>query len=662
MIERLLIANRGEIARRIMETCRRLGIDTVAVFSDADCDADFVSDADYSVALGGNTAAESYLRVETILAAVEATGADAVHPGYGFLAENAGFAQAVADAGVLFVGPGPAAIAKMGSKLEAKRIMGEAGVPLLPSAELAMSSDDELTVACGDIGYPLLIKASAGGGGRGMRIVAQPEELFGAMESARREAGSAFGDDTLYAERYLSPSRHVEVQIFGDDTGRVIHLHERECSIQRRHQKIIEEAPSPTISQQTREALHAAAVAAGTAIGYTNAGTVEFLVGPQTESEDPEFFFLEVNTRLQVEHPVTEAVLGMDLVELQLSVATGGLVPAQADVGPVSGHAIEARLYAEDPTNGYLPSTGTVSGFHVPGHVRVDSAFATNGTVSQFYDPMIAKVVAHDATREGAARRLARSLRGATVDGIRSNRALLVRILSHPEYLDGEGDSAFLLRNDPEVLGRPLIEGHQLDVSVAAAAMALQAANREAATLTPAVSSGFRNVPGSTQEITLTFGDAEFTAQYRLSDSQLNWLSVNNTELSDPILFRATGSIVDISVGGIRQQFAVSSVAGGLVVTGPAGSAEFTVLPKFTEPGGNVEPGSLVAAMPGTIVAVKVTEGDAVAAGDPLVVMEAMKMELAVTAPIDGVVTSVPVQVGDTVTAGQTLAVIADPS
>ena len=374
MIERLLIANRGEIARRIMVTCRRLGIETVAVFSDADTDAAFVADADLAVAIGGEAPADSYLRIDTIIDAAHRSGADAIHPGYGFLSESAPFARAVADAGLTFVGPTPEAIEAMGSKLEAKQRMADAGVPLLPSAELTGLDDAAAAEVAEGVGYPLLIKASAGGGGRGMRIVDGPSALAEAVASAGREATSAFGDGTIYAERYVSPSRHVEVQIFGDDTGRVVHFGERECSIQRRHQKIIEEAPSASLDEVTRAELHAAAVRAGEAIGYTNAGTVEFLLAPPGESGRPELFFLEVNTRLQVEHPVTEAIFGVDLVELQLAVAAGGRVPEQASIGPPDGHAVEARLYAEDPTADFRPSTGIVRTFRVPDGVRLDTA------------------------------------------------------------------------------------------------------------------------------------------------------------------------------------------------------------------------------------------------------------------------------------------------
>ena len=488
VITRLLVANRGEIARRIMRTCREMGIGTVAVYSDADADSLFVTEADFAVHIGGAAPSESYLLADAVLAAAVATGADAVHPGYGFLSENADFARNIAAAGMVWVGPTAEAIEAMGSKIEAKRRMKAAGVPLLASAELAGHSGKSLSVAANDVGYPLLIKASAGGGGRGMRVVQDEADLEAAVEGAIREAKSAFGDGTVYAERFVSPSKHVEVQIFGDAHGDVVHFGERECSVQRRHQKVLEEAPSPSLSAEDRVSLHDAAVAAGVAIGYQNAGTVEFLLDPNGG-----FYFLEVNTRLQVEHPVTEAVQGIDLVRLQLEVAAGGAVPDQADIPAPSGHAIEARVYAEDPRTGYLPSIGTVTNFDVDGDVRVDAAFDDSGVVTPHYDAMIAKVIAHASTRDEARRVLATALRRTSLAGIDHNIALLVRCLEHDEFDEG-GDTELLERADPAVLGRPLLEGAALDAALVAAALAGQADRRDRSTVTPGVSSGFRNV------------------------------------------------------------------------------------------------------------------------------------------------------------------------
>ena len=671
MITRLLIANRGEIARRIMATCRTLGIETVAVHSDADANGAFVHDADMAVSLGGNTPAESYLRTDAILEAAALTGADAIHPGYGFLSENAAFAQSVIDAGLIFVGPTPDAIAAMGSKLEAKARMEAAGVPLLPSADLTGMSEADVAAAAADIGFPILIKASAGGGGRGMRVVNEPSELVEAVTGAQREAESAFGDGTVYAERYVSPSRHVEVQIFGDQHGNVVHFHERECSIQRRHQKIIEEAPSPSLDDETRAALHDAAVKAGQAIGYQNAGTVEFLLGGT--GAESEFFFLEVNTRLQVEHPVTEAILDTDLVALQLSVASGGSVPNQSDIGLPQGHAMEARLYAEDPTQDYQPSTGTVHSLRVPnsdpgGAIRLDTAIVDDGEVSQYYDPMIAKVISHGPTRRAAAGQLAAALAGSTIDGITTNRDLLVATLRHPEFLgstddgtDNAGDSDFLVRHDPAVLGGPSIDGAVVARHAAAAALAIQAANRAADRKTPSVSSGFRNVPTSPRTVLLQLDDQKFEVAYRLVRGRVTELAVNGEPLRDSVAFTLSPEVIDLSAGGLRQRFDVRDHGNLVSATTSTASVCFSRPPTFVEPGEQVEAGSTVATMPGTIVEVKAAVGDVVEPGDVLLVMEAMKMELSIAASAPGVVTAIPVNAGDTVEAGAVLAVVGEP-
>ena len=661
MIERLLVANRGEIARRVMRTCRALGIETVAVFSDADADAAFVADADVSVSIGGEAPADSYLRIDAIVDAAHRSGADAIHPGYGFLAESASFARAIAEAGLTFVGPSPEAIDAMGSKLEAKRRMAEAGVPLLPSAELTGLDEAAAAAAAAEVGYPILIKASAGGGGRGMRIVAEPGALADAVEGAAREATSAFGDGTIYAERYVSPSRHVEVQIFGDNTGRVVHFGERECSIQRRHQKIIEEAPSASLDEETRAELHAAAVRAGEAIGYTNAGTVEFLLAPAGEDGRPELFFLEVNTRLQVEHPVTEAIYGVDLVELQLDVAAGGLVPDQSTIGPPDGHAVEARLYAEDPTADFRPSTGAVRSFAVPHGVRLDTAIdpapTAAGVVTQFYDPMIAKVIAHGPNRVVATRRLAGALAGTVVDGIATNRELLVRTLRHPEYHE-QGDSGFLERNDPAELGRPLLEGDNLATASVAAALALQAVHRAEDQHTAGVASGFRNVATAGQRLQLTVGERVVDVQYRFERGRLVTCSVDGQALADPIVYAASATSVDLAIDGVRRRFEVGVGPVSVSVVGPAGAVVFGREPRFVEPTDVTEPGSTVATMPGTIVSVSVAVGDTVAPGDVLLVMEAMKMELTVAATSSGVVATVSVAAGEAVEAGAVLVVV----
>ena len=658
----VLVANRGEIARRIFRTCRAMGLGTVAVFSDPDADAAFVAEADRSVGLGGAAPADSYLRIDAVLDAAATTGAEAVHPGYGFLSENAGFARAVTEAGLTWIGPSADVIAAMGSKIEAKRLMAGAGVPLLPGAEIDGLSPTRLDEVGEEVGFPLLVKASAGGGGRGMRVVTAADRLDEGVAAARREAEAAFGDGSLFIERYVSPSRHVEVQIVGDDHGRVLHLHERDCSVQRRHQKVIEEAPAPTLDETVRADLHAAAVRAGEAIGYTNAGTVEFLLAPTGE-----FFFLEVNTRLQVEHPVTESVLGLDLVRLQLDVAAGHSLPVQEEIPRPSGHAVEARVYAEDPTQEFRPSTGRVHAFSAPDTVRVDTAFdADGGEVSQHYDPMIAKVVAHAGTRTGAVRALATALRHTSVAGVTTNVGLLTRTLEHAEFAIGEGDTEFIDRHDAAVLGRPLVEGPERDRALLALTLGTQAARLDRATTQRGVSSGFRNVPTSPQWATYAIeGDPPDAAPtevgYRFSRGSLVEVSVDGVRLDDVRLWSATSDRVDLSVHGVRTSHRLGWSGGDVRwVDGPAGSLTVRRLPRFTEPEDAVEPGSLVASIPGTVRAVPASVGDRVAMGDTIVVMEAMKMELALTAPSAGTVTEIGVAVDDTVETGTLLAVIGD--
>ena len=461
-IDVLLVANRGEIARRVFRTAKAMGISTVAVFSDADEHAPHVREADLAVRLPGNTPAETYLDVERILDAARRTGADAIHPGYGFLSENAAFARACAAAGITFVGPTPEAIEAMGSKIAAKELMARAGVPCLPGGVVR----DGYSVPPG--GFPVLVKASFGGGGRGMRVVRDESELQEALAAAEREAAAAFGDGTVFVERYVEDPRHIEVQIFGDTHGNVVHLYERECSIQRRYQKVIEEAPSPAVDDEQREKLGAAAVAAGKALGYVGAGTVEFVV-----DQAGDFFFLEVNTRLQVEHPVTEQITGLDLVELQLRVARGEALPP---VPPITGHAVEARLYAEDVGAGFIPVSGRIDRFEVPAGegIRVDAGYESGSTVSTFYDAMLAKVIATGDTRDQAVQRLADALDRAQVHGVTTNRSMLVRVLRHPEFLAGATDTGFLSRHSmtEEVVEPDVARRHAVAATLATGSVA----------------------------------------------------------------------------------------------------------------------------------------------------------------------------------------------
>ncbi|HKH88604.1 MAG TPA: biotin carboxylase N-terminal domain-containing protein, partial [Acidimicrobiales bacterium] len=482
-INRLLVANRGEIARRVFRSAHGRGISTVAVYSDADEDLPFVQEADIAVRLPGTASTDTYLNIEAVLAAAAVSGADAVHPGYGFLAENAAFARACESAGLVFVGPPAAAIDAMGSKLAAKQLMASHGVPVLPGG--AVSDAGDVLAIAADVGWPLLLKAAFGGGGRGMRALTGPEGVAEAVESTHREALSAFGDGTLFAERLVTSPRHVEVQVLADSHGTVVHLFERECSIQRRYQKVIEEAPSPAVDTTLRAALGEAAVAAARALGYFGAGTVEFVL-----DEGGGYFFLEVNTRLQVEHPVTEAITGLDFVDLQLLVAEGGSLPDGVLAAEIRGHAIEARLYAEDVGAGFLPVAGRLHRFEVdpaPG-LRVDAGVVSGSVIPPYYDAMFAKLIAWAPTREGAARQLARSLETARIHGIKTNRDLLVGVLRHGEFLAGRTDTGFFSRHEPAALAASP-DAAAVAAHAAAAALAGQAARRASARVQPGLPS-----------------------------------------------------------------------------------------------------------------------------------------------------------------------------
>ena len=625
-MKKLLVANRGEIARRVFRTARAMGIATVAVFSDADEDAPHVREADEAVRLPGSAPGDTYLDVDKVLGAARATGADAIHPGYGFLSENAAFARACAGAGITFVGPTPEAIEAMGSKIAAKELMASAGVPIL-----------------GSEGFPLLVKAAFGGGGRGMRIVRSQAELDEALASAEREAAAAFGDGTVFLERYVENPRHVEVQIFGDTHGNVIHLFERECSIQRRYQKIIEEAPSPAVTPELRDSLCNAAVAAGKALGYVGAGTVEFVL-----DQSGEFFFLEVNTRLQVEHPVTELVTGLDLVELQLRVARG----EPLTIAPVmEGHAIEARLYAEDVTAGFVPTSGRVERLAVPTGegVRVDSGYESGSTVSTFYDAMLAKVIAFGETRELAATRLADALATSQVHGLPTNRDLLVQVLRHPEFLAGKTDTGFLERHDPAELGASTFQRHH----AVAAALAAQAERRATSAVQPRIPSGWRNVPTAMQRRVFEHGDERVEVAYRFTR---DGIEVEGFE--DVRLWEASAGSVELTIDGVRHRTSVHRVGSTFYVDDAAGSATLRLVDPLPLPEVAVAAGSLLAPLPGSVVRVLVEPGEQVRARQVLLVLEAMKMEHSITSPADGVVTEVLVAVGQQVETGQALAVV----
>jgi propionyl-CoA carboxylase alpha chain len=644
-ITKVLVSNRGEIARRIFRTCRDMGISTVAVYSEPDTGEPHMLEADEAVLLPGAAAADTYLNVEAVLMAAKETGADAIHPGYGFLSENAGFARAVAEAGLMWIGPSPKAIEIMGSKIESKRLMERSGVPVLPGVDLEGLSS--VKSAALSLGMPVLVKASAGGGGKGMRIVKDADELADAIDAARREAASSFGDETVFLEKYLEAPRHVEIQVFGDKRGKVISLYERECSIQRRHQKIIEESPSPAIDKATRAEMGDAAIAAARAVDYVGAGTVEFLY------QDGQYYFLEMNTRLQVEHPVTEMVTGLDLVRLQIEIADGAPLP---DKGPrMDGHAIEARLYAEDPVNDFLPVTGRFHRFsfqEVPG-LRVDSAIEDGSAVSVHYDPMIAKVIAHAPTRESAAAVLSSSLRRAKIHGSTTNRALLVRVLEHPEFLSGETDTHFLERNDVAALGAPLADVSHEMLGAVSAALADQAKERSPSSALSSIPSGWRNSASQLQHRAYAGSHGTHDVHYALGSFELAGLG--HVEVMD-----TSPNRVVFSVDGIEHHYTIARYGEERFVDSEAGPVKLTVVPRFPGTVAEDDEGSLHAPMPGKVLRVEVEVGDTAGDGDVLVVLEAMKMEHALRSPHAGTVTEVRHRVGDQVEAGAVLVVVSE--
>ena len=630
-----MVATRGEIARQVFATCRRLGIGTVAVYTDPDAASPHVAEADARVRLEGRN---GYLDAEQLIAAARVAGADAIHPGYGFLSENPEFAAAVLDAGLTWIGPPVAAVAAMGSKIEAKKMMAAAGVPVLDELDPDTVTADQV---------PVLIKASAGGGGRGMRVVRELSELPAQVAAARREAASAFGDPTVFCERYLATGHHVEVQVLADEHGTVWAVGERECSIQRRHQKIIEEAPSPLVERTPgmRAKLFDAARLAATAIGYTGAGTVEFMADDRGD-----FFFLEMNTRLQVEHPVTEETTGLDLVELQLQVADGGRL--DPDPPPSRGYSIEARLYAEDPAKGWQPQAGTVHHFEVPGNVRLDTGIVDGSIVSVFYDPMIAKVISYAPSRRQAAGVLADALARTRIHGVRTNRDLLVNVLRHPAFLDGATDTAFFDAHGLAELAAPLADQRAVELSALAAALADAAQNRQAATVFTAAPSGWRNLASGCQS--KCYSDAAGEAhevRYRFTRT-----GVELPGHDDVALVCAQPDRVVLSVDGVDRPFDVARYEGDVFVDSPLGPVQLVVLPRFPDPDDAVALGSLLAPMPGSVLRVGAAVGDTVTAGQPLMWLEAMKMEHTVTAPADGVLAELNVEPGQQVDVGAVLA------
>ncbi|MFD1500808.1 acetyl/propionyl/methylcrotonyl-CoA carboxylase subunit alpha [Streptosporangium lutulentum] len=648
MFDTVLIANRGEIALRIIRTLRRLGIRSVAVYSDADAGARHTREADVALRLGGG-----YLDIGQILAAAAETGAQAVHPGYGFLAENAAFARRCAEAGLVFVGPPPEAIEAMGDKIRAKATVSAAGVPVVPGG--AVPADD-LAAAAERVGFPALIKPSAGGGGKGMVLVHSAAELPDALESARRTAAAAFGDATLLIERFVENPRHIEIQVMADTHGNVIHLGERECSLQRRHQKIIEEAPSPLLDAATRASMGAAAVEAARSVGYVGAGTVEFIVQGTTA----DYYFMEMNTRLQVEHPVTELVTGLDLVELQLRVAAGEPLPLAQDEVRLNGHAVEARVYAEDPSRGFLPTGGRVLALREPEGVRVDSSLMVGGVVGSDYDPMLSKVIAWGPDRAGALRRLDGALAATTVLGVPTNIAFLRALINHPEVAAGDLDTGLVERHLDELVPG---EGVPADVLTAAALVLHQ----EHVPSVPAdpwdVPDGWRL--GEAAWTTWRLESRDGVAEIRVRGLPETGAEVRSLD-GDPDPSRATlsrdGGDLLVTHGGTARRYALAR-DGGTIWLGRDGDTWALTRRHLGDPadragvGGSAD-GVVRSPMPGTVLVVKTSVGEQVAEGQPLLIVEAMKMEHTVTAPIAGVVAELPARAGQAVGMDAVLAVV----
>jgi acetyl-CoA/propionyl-CoA carboxylase biotin carboxyl carrier protein len=646
----VLVANRGEIAVRVIRTLRAMGIRSVAVFSDADANARHVTEADVAVGIGPAPARQSYLNIDAVIDAARRTGAQAVHPGYGFLSENAEFAAALEAAGIVFIGPPVKAIQTMGDKIAAKTTVSAFGVPVVPGIARPGLADDDLIAAADDVGYPVLVKPSAGGGGKGMRVVHEPSQLQAALTSARREAGAAFGDDTLFLERFVLNPRHIEVQVLADGYGNVVHLGERECSLQRRHQKVIEEAPSPLLDEPTRARIGAAACETARSVDYTGAGTVEFIVSADRPDE---FFFMEMNTRLQVEHPVTEMVTGIDLVEQQVRIAAGEKLPIEQDDITMTGHAIEARIYAEDPANGFLPTGGDVLDLVEPKGqgVRVDSGLARGTVVGSDYDPMLSKVIAHADDRPAALRALDRALAGTAVLGVTTNVEFLRFLLADPDVTAGRLDTGLLDRRTPDFAAAQPGD----DELVAAAAFKwLRSWPRQAGSLWE-VPSGWRI--GERAATTVRLHAGERTDHVYLTGTPVAATAVVENGQSRTLAAALDGDRLVVTLDGLRTDYLVAATDGQIWLSGSGRTAvieevrEAPVRPD-DEHSGDAE---LVSPMPGSVVAVGVEDGAHVEAGAVVVVVEAMKMEHSLSAPVDGVV-ELLVAVGDQVKVGQPLA------
>ena len=634
---KLLIANRGEIACRIIKTAHEMGISCVAVYTEADTFSPFVRMADQAIKLS-----DSYLNGNEIINAAKQTDAEAIHPGYGFLSENAKFARAVQREGLIWVGPNSRVITSMGDKLKAKDIAEKAGVPTLP-----MTTDPK---KANTIGYPILIKAAAGGGGKGMRIVEDKKDLKEAIAGAQREAKTGFGDDRVFIERYVASSRHIEIQILGDSQGNIVHLGERECSIQRRHQKIIEESPSPRVDSKMRTAMGDAAIKLAKKLKYESAGTVEFLVDDKTG----EFWFLEVNTRLQVEHPVTEEVTGKDLVYEQLRIARGEELGYSQDDITWNGSSIEARLYAEDPSNDFLPATGTLIAYESDANIdaRWDTGIEQGSVVGTDFDPMLAKVITKGKTRVDAANKLALALESLHIGGVTTNRDFLVASLRSEDFLKGKTTSDFIEKSNPQ--RAVVLKGSSLENATSAAALWIQGQNRENANILKEIPTGWRNSRLPRQKITLSYLDNEVEVTYK--SNRDGSFAVNEETTAKVIDWTPSG--IDIEINTSRFYSKITQADDNIVVHGPWGDALFKILPRFTLPGSEIQAGGLIAPMPGKVIDLKVKVGSKVKKGDTLVILEAMKMEHQVKASEDGKVTKVLIKKDDQLENGALLMVV----
>ena len=642
----ILIANRGEIASRVIRTCRRMGIRSVAVFSEADRDHPFVEEADLAIHIGESAPAVSYLDQDKIIEAAKRSGAEAIHPGYGFLSENAGFARRCKEEGIIFIGPHPEAIEAMGSKSRAKALMEESGVPVVPGYRGDDQTSETLTAEANRIGYPVLLKATAGGGGKGMRIVHSEAEVAGAIEAAKREALSAFGDDELLVEKYVASGRHIEFQIFGDQHGNAIHLLERECTIQRRYQKVIEESPSPVMDEALRQKMGEAAVNAAKALNYDNAGTVEFIY----DDKSGEFYFLEVNTRLQVEHPVTEEITGLDLVKLQIESAQGQALSVSQDQVAGCGYAVECRLYAEDPANNFLPVTGTVHRFELPEveGLRVESAIRSGSEISVWYDPMIAKLIVWDAIRSNAHRKMKYVLDHMSCLGTTTNQAFLSQLFAHEEFGRGEYNTHFI----EEKFNMKASDDEEQKWQAAIAATLRDWSLRESSrSLLRHIPSGWRNNYSDPQRLHYAIGETDVAVAYRhLGDRQFEFHQ--DEYVSQVRLLDASNNEVSFELDGIRIQASCMGSASMRYVQLPANSIQLELKPRFPEVGGDAGDGGYTAPMPSQVIKVMVKAGDKVEEGDTLLILSSMKMESSVLAHTSGTIQEVFVEDGQHVEAG----------